>query len=400
MSDNSSIRTPNSRLPAGWRWVKLGEVCSVHPGQHILESDYNRHGLGVGYLTGPDDFRKISAEVTKWTEKPKAWSEAGDILLTVKGAGVGKPNLAPDERAAIGRQLMAIRPKFELVDQRFLYGVLITRLSELQSEATGSTVPGLARENIELIKIPLPPLQEQKRISAKIQELMQEVERARTACEKQLEAAKSLSAAYVREVYERVEAKKWEKKKLCEIAEKFVNGGTPNTSNPHYWNGNIPWITGADVISLWVSGGRKFITDQGLKNSATHLVNKNTVLIVTRTGVGKVGIAAKDLCFSQDITGVICGTRILPEFLARFLLFVAETLTRIQRGATIQGLTRDDIKFLEIPSPPLLVQQRIVSFLNEKMRQIENLHSPIRNQQSALDSLPQAILKKSFTGDL
>jgi len=320
--------------------------------------------------------------------------------VAVKGAGVGKSNLAPSEQVAIGRQLMAIRPKPELIDQIFLYHVVITQFSKLQADALGSTVPGLGRGNIESLEIPLPPLPEQNRIAAKIQELMQEVERARTACEKQLEAAKSLPAAYLRDLFESEEAEMWDRKRLVEVREKFVNGGTPDTSVPTYWDGNIPWITGADITSFWVSGGRKFITEEGLKNSATHLVPKNTVLVVTRTGVGKVGIAANDLSFSQDITGVICGAKILPEFLARFLLFQGDTLIRIQRGATIKGLTRDDIESLKVPLPSFSIQYSTVSYLKEKMAEVEKLRISIEKQLEAINALPQTVLRKAFRGEL
>ena len=159
--------------------------------------------------------------------------------MAVKGAGVGKSNLAPSEQVAIGRQLMAIRPKPELIDQIFLYHVVITQFSKLQADALGSTVPGLGRGNIESLEIPLPPLPEQKRIAKKLQELMQEVERARTACETQLEAAKALPAAYLREVFESEEAKKWERKRLGKVA-KYING---RAFKPEEWKqAGIPII--------------------------------------------------------------------------------------------------------------------------------------------------------------
>ena len=76
------------KLPKGWKWIRLAEACKVYPGQHILEKDYNSQKLGIGYLTGPSDFCSLHAKITKWTEQPKAWSEPGDVLVTVKGAGV------------------------------------------------------------------------------------------------------------------------------------------------------------------------------------------------------------------------------------------------------------------------------------------------------------------------
>jgi len=192
---------------------------------------------------------------------------------------------------------------------------------------------------------------------------------------------------------------KWEVVRLEEVCEKFVNGGTPDTSVPAYWGGNIPWITGADITSFWVSGGRKFVTEEGLKNSATHLVPKNTVLVVTRTGVGKVGIAANDLCFSQDITGIICGKEISPEYLARFILSQENNLVRVQRGATIKGLTRTDIENLEIPLPPLPEQNRIAAKLQELVLVVELARIACEKQLEAAKALPATYLREVFESE-
>jgi len=386
-------------LKEGWRWVRLGEVCEITMGQSPPGASYNSDGLGVPLLNGPTEFGPINPTPVQWTISPTRFAEPGDILLCVRGATTGRKNIA-DRRYCVGRGLAAIQGRNEQATTSFLWFVLDIFTGSLIGQTSGSTFPNLPGEKLKRVEIPLPPLPEQNRIAAKIQELMQEVERARTACEKQLEAAKSLPAAYLRDLFESEEAEMWDRKRLAEVREKFVNGGTPDTSVPTYWDGNIPWITGADITSFWVSGGRKFITEEGLKNSATHLVPKNTVLVVTRTGVGKVGIAANDLSFSQDITGVICGAKILPEFLARFLLFQGDTLIRIQRGATIKGLTRDDIESLKVPLPSFSIQYSTVSYLKEKMAEVEKLRISIEKQLEAINALPQTVLRKAFRGEL
>jgi len=191
----------------------------------------------------------------------------------------------------------------------------------------------------------------------------------------------------------------WKWVKLGEVCEKFMSGGTPDTGNSAYWDGNIPWITGADITNLWVSGGRKYITCEGLNDSATQLVKKNTVLIVTRTGVGKIGIAANDLCFSQDITGVVCGPNLLPEFLARFLLFQEDSLKKSQRGATIKGLTRDDTESLKIPIAPLPEQNRIIAKARELLQEAERARSACEKQLEAAKALPSVYLREVFESE-
>lgn len=184
-----------------WERTKIGEVCSVHPGQHILEADYNHDGNGIGYLTGPADFGETYPTITKWTEKPKAWSMPGDVLVTVKGAGVGKTNLAPKERVAIGRQLMAVRPDTKIVDQIFLHRVINTHFLWLQSKATGATVPGLAREDIESLELPLPPLSVQQNFALKLNTQTSTVVKVQAEVGRQLDAINALPSAILREVF-------------------------------------------------------------------------------------------------------------------------------------------------------------------------------------------------------
>lgn len=103
----------------------------------------------------------------------------------------------------------------------------------------------------------------------------------------------------------------WEVKKLGEVVEKFINGGTPSTQNENYWTGHIPWITGADILNQKISEIRRFITKEAVKNSSTNVIRKGNLLLVSRTGVGKLAIAPFDIAISQDFTGVYTNSEVL-----------------------------------------------------------------------------------------
>jgi len=143
--------------------VSLGDVCTVIAGQHITSHLYNNDGVGVPYLTGPADFGVVKPVISKWTELPKVFASDQDVLLTVKGNGVGKSNLGTN--AAIGRQLMALRPG-ERLDQSYLYHFIRSYGKQFFNMAQGATVPGIGKDDIAETKIPLPPLEEQRRIAA------------------------------------------------------------------------------------------------------------------------------------------------------------------------------------------------------------------------------------------
>lgn len=184
-----------------WAKTTIRQVCSIHAGQHILESDYNRQNKGIGYLTGPADFGELYPIIVRWTEKPKAWCEPTDILVTVKGAGVGKINFAPEEKVAIGRQLMAVRPNPEKLTREFLYHVLATHFSRLKGTALGSTVPGLGKNDIANLPILLPGLTEQKAIVRELTEQLDTTNVIVKNIESQLVAINLLPAALLRQAF-------------------------------------------------------------------------------------------------------------------------------------------------------------------------------------------------------
>lgn len=146
----------------------------------------------------------------------------------------------------------------------------------------------------------------------------------------------------------------------------FLNGGTPSKSIPTYFTGKIPWITGADISCRVVDTARSFITEEAVLNSATNLVDAGTVLLVTRTSVGKVAIAGVPLCFSQDITAITPNPDKLDQrFLVHFLESQEAYFKQYQRGATIKGITREVISQLEVPLPPIAEQRRIAAILDK-----------------------------------
>lgn len=168
--------------------TQLGEegLCEIICGQHLNPEEQT--DSGIPYMTGPADFRERIAVPSRFTNIARALAQPGDVLLTVKGAGVGKVNLAPVIPAAIGRQLYAIRPNSQRLDQNYLFYVLQDSLRHFRDAMTATTVPGVNRNDVEKLSIPLPPLSEQHRIVAYLDDLQAKVDslkrlKAETAAE-------------------------------------------------------------------------------------------------------------------------------------------------------------------------------------------------------------------------
>ena len=176
-----------SSLAAAYQIVPLGTVADIIPGRHLLEETHNRAKQGIPYLTGPSDFGLIQATASRWTETPDAMCAPGDVLVTVKGAGVAKINFAPDVPACIGRQLMAVRAKEGIADGSFLFCSITRGGQKARKQAIGATVPGLSIEHLYNLPISFPSLSEQRRIAAWLTAQVATVEIARTAVEAQKE---------------------------------------------------------------------------------------------------------------------------------------------------------------------------------------------------------------------
>lgn len=159
---------PEIKIDPDWELKKLGDICELISGQHIMSEDYNENGEGTPYLTGPFDFGTINPVISKWTTKPKVIAKQNDILITVKGSGIGKLNILNIPEVSISRQLMAIRST--VLDSSFLYTILFDLYDHFQKEGVGAAIPGLDRNDILSLKIPLPPLNIQRQIVSRIEE--------------------------------------------------------------------------------------------------------------------------------------------------------------------------------------------------------------------------------------
>ena len=180
----------------------------------------------------------------------------------------------------------------------------------------------------------------------------------------------------------------WKILPLMQITERFLNGGTPSTRVSEYWGGTIPWITGADAEQSLTTGARKYITEHGAQESSTNIVPKGNILLVTRTGVGKVSIAGVDVAISQDLTGVIPKWELVDvTYLYRQLMRLGTELQRLSQGTIILGVQREEVEALEIPLPLLLEQRRIAEILDtadEAIQQTERVIAKLKAIKAGL----------------
>jgi type I restriction enzyme, S subunit len=194
--------------------------------------------------------------------------------------------------------------------------------------------------------------------------------------------------------------KHWELKRLCEVGE-IISGGTPSTKEPQYWNGNIAWITPADLSGFRgkkIAKGKKSISKRGLSNSSARLMPKGSVLFSSRAPIGYVAIASNELCTNQGFKSVIPNESINSEFLFYFLKASKNNAEKVASGTTFKEISSKIFSRLEIPLPPLSEQQQIVSKIEELFSELDKGKQQLETVRQQLKTYRQAVLKWAFEG--
>ena len=166
-------------LPDGWAFVRLKELCELVSGRDLSPSEYNADGDGIPYITGASNFANGKVSLVRWTTTPQVITKTGDLLLTCKGT-IGEMALNNFGDAHIARQVMAIRNTFTL-NPEYLALCITAHISAIKNVAKG-LIPGISREDILNLILPVPSPNYQ----AKIVERVAEVTNILSAIEKSL----------------------------------------------------------------------------------------------------------------------------------------------------------------------------------------------------------------------
>ena len=187
----------------------------------------------------------------------------------------------------------------------------------------------------------------------------------------------------------------WPMVRLQDVCERILSGGTPSTKQDEYWDGDIPWITSADITDIKTAKPRRFITREAIRESATNLIPKGNVIVVTRVGLGKLFTNYFDLCISQDSQGLILKDCINAVYLAHVLKPRVEEFKDISQGSTIQGVTKKQLAELQIPLPPLDVQREIVAEIEGYQKEITSRQKQVKELEGKIRSTVDRIWKEA-----
>jgi len=267
------------------------------------------------------------------------------------------------------------------------HGTWLRKYIEVGARAHGS----LSVDNQHLWNMPiaLPKLQEQQKIADCLSSLDELID----AEDKKLSALKLHKKGLMQKLFPAVSKTipewrfpefgnngNWKEKNILEFGQ-IIGGGTPSKNEKTYWNGNIPWISSADIMedSIFSINKRRFITKEAISLSSTKLCPIETICIVSRVGVGKIALTDCELCTSQDFTNIINITEI-PIFIAYLLSIKMLEASQQTQGTSIKGITIGEIKNIELCIPEISEQHKIADcllsiddFITEQSKKINRL---------------------------
>lgn len=297
------------------------------------------------------------------------------VLLAEDGGNFGSKDRPIAYRVSgkcwVNNHAHVLKPKKGLDVDYLCYSLMFYNTNGL---VNGATRQKLTQSTMRTMKIPCLEINEQQEIVQKIKK----IESILNDLNGQLELLDELIKARFVEMFGDVQdAKKHSDKQLKDICN-TVTGGTPSTKHAEYYNGTIPWISTVSLGPNYIDGttAKAFITQEAVDNSSTKIIPSGSILFGTRVGVGKSSINQVEMCTNQDIVAIIDLDE--SKYNKLYIKYILDTyqsyFDSIKKGATILGISSDDLKNIYIPAASLYEQNRFEKFVKQidKSRLLSN----------------------------
>ena len=394
-----------------WPTQKLETVADFCLGK-MLDQKKNR-GEHLPYLAnvnvrwGEFDLADLREMRFEQHELDRYGLKYGDIVMC-EGGEPGRCAIWKEQHSSmmIQKALHRIRPH-DCLRPEFLYYFFLHkgRTGHLASLFTGSTIKHLPREKLALVEVPVPPRSTQDQIASVLSAYDDLIESNRRRIQLLEQAARLLYKEWF--VHLRFPGHEhsriidgvpegWEKKTAFEVMD-VLSGGTPKTTNPSFWEGDIPFFTPKDVTDFAYSHDtEKSITEAGLKNCNSNLYPKDTVFITARGTVGKINLAQRPMAMNQSCYALVAHSPLTQQYLYFALVDGVEQFRSRAVGSVFDAIVRDTFKQISFVVP----EEKLISVFMEQvsamLTQIDNLSEQVRSLRKARDFL----LPKLMSGEV
>lgn len=420
-------------IPEGWMWVRVGDIFAHNTGKAMNGSakKIDKAGSIRKFITTSNvywnsfDLSTVKEMFFSDDELERCTVSKGDLLMCEGGAYYGRTAIwTYDYDICFQNHVHRLRP-YGIQELLFFYHLFYFYKTNNMMKAKGTAMPGLSSQSLHQMSVPLPPLAEQKRIVAKIEELLPLVDRYEQAWTKledfnrrfPEDMKKSILQQAIQgklveqrpeegtaqKLYAQIQAEKQrlikegkikkerplpeitEDEKPFEIPEGWMwvrlgscgswgSGATPARTNTEYYGGTIPWLKTGDLNDGIIKEIPEHITDLALEKTSVRLNPPGSVLMAMYGAtIGKLGILGISATTNQACCACIPYTGIYNKYLFYFLLASRKSFIKMGEGGAQPNISKEKIVNFIIPLPPLAEQKRIVARLEELLPLCEKM---------------------------
>ena len=397
----------NGQLPVGWEVKCIGDVCKTGAGGTPLKSkkEYYECGLIPWLLSGEVAQGEIFQSENFITQTGLENSSAkifpvNTVLVAMYGATAGQVGILRFE-AATNQAVCGILPNKKFIPE-FIYYALLSKKEELISKAAGNAQPNISQIKIKNTEIPVPPLADQKRIVAILDEAFEGCDRAIRNTENNLANARELFESYLNVIFTQ-KGDGWDEKTLQEISLDFGRGKSKHRprNDPKLYGESYPFIQTGDVRNCnhVITECSQYYSEVGLAQS--KLWRKGTICITIAANIAETGILGFDACFPDSIIGIQVNPNLTSNEFVEYLLQAVKARIKAKgQGSAQDNINMGTFENEKFSFPNLEQQRSIVDNLNQLSSETYRLETIYRQKLAALKELKQSILQKAFTGEL
>lgn len=334
-------------------WKKIGEVAELKRGKTITQKEAQKGNFPV--ISGG---QKPAYYINQFNREGQT--------ITIAGSGAYAGFVQYWEEPIFVSDAFSIKANEEYVLAKFIYHFLLNIQDKLYHLKRGSGVPHVYAKDVAELPIPIPPLSVQSRIV----EILDKFTSLEAELEAELELRKKQYAYYREQLlnfsYTPPSEFNVVYKKLGEICTKVCSGGTPSTSNPEYYKGNIPWLRTQDVDWKDVYDTDIKITEEAIKHSSAQWIPANCVIVAmygataAKACINRIPLTTNQACCNLQVDENIAHYKYVYHWICREY----ERLRALGEGSQ-SNLSGKKIKDYKIPLPPLSEQARIVEILDK-----------------------------------
>ena len=387
---------------------KLQDCATIIAGQSPESKYYNSTGEGIPFFQGKADFGELYPKVRVYCSSPTKIAQYNDILLSVR-APVGPTNLSPGT-VCIGRGLAAIRPDDSL-DLKYLLYYFRYFETQLSAKGTGTTFKAINQKLIKNLEIPIPPLNEQSRIVAHIEELFSELDKAVDTLKTTKEQLAVYRQAVLKDAFDNAQA-------MCErftpIEELLVTDrkgmstgpfGTMLKKHEHKTTG-VPMLGIENIDSgKFIDGNKIFVTPEKAAELKSFALKSGDIIISRSGTVGELCVVPPRMegaLLSTNLMRVSLDCqKVLPEYFIYLFQskgIVLDQVKELCKGSTRIFLNQTILKQIQFPIPNVHEQLQIINTIESRLTFCDNIEKTVDTALAQADAMRQSILKQAFEG--